>query len=275
MTGHPSKPPYEYCFTAYGVRVRLSSGRRALITRAADVVTRTLLGNLEIVPGDGGFDHTFTFGWNRTEGYTLDQNGSRITSIRWAKGVFKYFDSLVRVSIAEFSPDLVFLHAGVVAWRGKAIIIPGDSFTGKSTLVTELIKIGATYYSDEFAILDREGLVHPFARPINRRTDDGRFKPYTLAVDDITGRVGTEGIEVGGIVITEFKPGAKWKPKRLAPGEGILAVIPHTIPVRKNTDLSLSVLNKIASRALIIKTKRPEAALIAHKLLDFIDNPSL
>ncbi len=31
--------------------------------------------------------------------------------------------------------------------------------TGKTTLVKAMVEAGATYYSDEFAVLDKEGLV--------------------------------------------------------------------------------------------------------------------
>src|SRR5262249_57961124 len=50
--------------------------------------------------------------------------------------------------------------------RGLAIVVPGRSHTGKSTLVAELVRRGATYWSDEFAVLDDAGRVHPYRRPL-------------------------------------------------------------------------------------------------------------
>jgi len=50
------------------------------------------------------------------------------------------------IHVAEHAPDYIFVHAGVVAWRGRAIILPGVSFAGKSSLVAELVRAGATYY---------------------------------------------------------------------------------------------------------------------------------
>ena len=67
---------------------------------------------------------------------------------------------------AEATSAMTFLHAGVVGWQGRAIVVPGRSFSGKTTLVREMIRLGATYYSDEFAVVDNSGLVHPFARPL-------------------------------------------------------------------------------------------------------------
>src|SRR4029077_6709070 len=71
--------------------------------------------------------------------------------------------------VAERAPDHLFVHAGVVGWDGGAIVMPGASFAGKTTLVQAWLGAGATYYSDEFAVLDRTGRVHPFTRPLSIR----------------------------------------------------------------------------------------------------------
>src|SRR5277367_3536052 len=42
------------------------------------------------------------------------------------------------------------VHAGAVLWRGRALLLPGGTHAGKSSLVTELLRRGATYYSDEY-----------------------------------------------------------------------------------------------------------------------------
>src|SRR6476646_7063652 len=51
-----------------------------------------------------------------------------------------------RHTVAALSPQRVFVHAGVVGLRGGAIVIPGASFSGKTTLVAELVRRGASYY---------------------------------------------------------------------------------------------------------------------------------
>ena len=58
------------------------------------------------------------------------------------------------------------IHAGTVAYRGKAIVLPGPSGSGKSRLVQELLRLGAEYCSDEYAILDPQGRVHPYPRAL-------------------------------------------------------------------------------------------------------------
>ena len=63
-------------------------------------------------------------------------------------------EARIRVQVATSSETRVFVHAGVVGWHGRAIVIPGESRSGKSELVTALVQAGATYYSDEYAVLD-------------------------------------------------------------------------------------------------------------------------
>src|SRR2546422_9759690 len=72
---------------------------------------------------------------------------------------------------AEATSDMTFLHAGVVGWQGSAIVFPGRSLSGKTTLVREMLRLDATNYSDEFAVVYSSGLVHPFARPLGIRED--------------------------------------------------------------------------------------------------------
>ena len=83
--------------------------------------------------------------------------------------VFESLESNVQLYVAEKARRKVFVHAGVVSWRGRTIIIPGRSLSGKTTLVGEFVRAGATYYSDEYAVLDASGRVHPYPKPMSVR----------------------------------------------------------------------------------------------------------
>src|SRR5260221_3989077 len=93
----------------------------------------------------------------------------RFGRAREFSGVLDPFESHVQLTVAEYAPRRVFVHAGVVGWEDRAIVIPGLSHSGKTTLVDQLIRAGATYYSDEYAVLDGRGLVHPYARALGLR----------------------------------------------------------------------------------------------------------
>jgi hypothetical protein len=76
-------------------------------------------------------------------------------------------ESEIRQWVAKTAKKRTFVHAGVVNWHKRAIVIPGRSRSGKTTFVAELVKAGASYLSDEFAVLDSRGRVHPFAKPLS------------------------------------------------------------------------------------------------------------
>ena len=117
----------------------------------------------------------------------------------------------------------VFLHAGVVGWGGRALLLPGRSFAGKSTLVEALVRAGAIYYSDEYAVLDLQGRLHPFARPLALR-EAGEWKGRPVPVEMLGGRVGTGSLEVAAVVATHYRAGARTRWRRLSPGQGVLAL---------------------------------------------------
>ena len=56
-------------------------------------------------------------------------------------------ESNLQIYTAALAKNRVFVHAGAVGWRGRAIVIPGRSFSGKSSLVVELVRAGASEQS--------------------------------------------------------------------------------------------------------------------------------
>ncbi len=188
----------------------------------------------------------------------------------------KAFERDLHLFVGEMARGRIFVHAGVVGWEGKAIVMPGPSFTGKSTLVAALVRAGATYYSDEFAILDENGLVHPFARPLSLRCSD----PYVgepIAADELGGRTGMEPLPVGLIVTTGYRPGARWSPSRLSQGEAVLALLSNTLSARRQPGAVLPVLDRVAAGAVAFSSLRGEAEAVVRPLLfemvpQFIDD---
>jgi hypothetical protein len=123
-------------------------------------------------------------------------------------GAFTRHAELLTATLAR---DGLFVHAGVVGWQGQAILIPGRSFSGKTTLVKALVEAGATYYSDEFAILDQQGLVHPYALPLSLRDPSGHAAGK-LAVASFGGQAGTAPLPVGLVILTQYQVGGEVAP---------------------------------------------------------------
>lgn len=207
--------------------------------------------------------------------FELLKDGKNYHSSQTTELIFGHLDTQMRVTIAENAVGKVFLHAGAVGWKGKAIIIPGKSFFGKTTLVAALAKKGALYYSDEYAVLDEKGFVHPFPKMLSLRGIIDNFRQLDVSIEKLGGKSGNKEIPVGMILFTEYESESIWEPTDLSMGEGIMALIPHTIPIRKDPEFSLNVLNKIVNRAIISKTQRGEAEVFAEIILNFFETRAL
>ena len=261
---------YTTAFESYGTAVRLMANDRQVLARAKEQAHASLLGNLSAIRR-GPYQVTFEFLLANGE-LALVRNNEPWGGATGEMGIiYKTFDNLLRISVAEYAKGLVFLHAGVVGVHGKAIILPAQSFKGKSTLVTELVKAGAQYYSDDFAILDQNGLVHAYPRPISMRANDGSCSPYEIDHKEM-GRGPSGPIPVGMILLTEYRSRARWRPEVLSPGAGVLATVPFSLQVQRDPELCLKVLNKVALSAIIATTPRGEARNAAKKLLILFDN---
>lgn len=180
--------------------------------------------------------------------------------------VLEAFAAAIRICIAERAPRRVFVHAGVVGFGGEAILIPGASFSGKSTLVEALVRAGARYYSDEFAVLDRRGRVHPFRAPLALRDAAGRGARLVAAKElDAAGRWAP--LPVGVVALSRYLPGARWRPRALSPGRGALALLGHTVPARRDPQRALATLSLVAAKARMLQGSRGEADETARLLL--------
>lgn len=174
----------------------------------------------------------------------------------------------MRQCVAACTPERVFIHAGVVEWKGDLILLPGRGLAGKTTLTAELVKAGATYYSDEFAILDADGFVYPYPKPLSMRRRNSTDTSQTdYDVEHFGGTQGYAPMPVKLVVLTEYKPKARWQPEVLSPGQGIIEILKHTNSSLKNPEMAIKVLKKVALQAKIIKSKRGDAQKAAFAVL--------
>jgi hypothetical protein len=173
--------------------------------------------------------------------------------------------------VATGARGRVFVHAGVVGWRGRAIVLPGRSFAGKSTLVRALLAAGATYYSDEFAVLDKKGRVHPYPRRLSLRRDGA--DPARPTAADLGADTGTRPLAVGLIVFTEYRPGARWRPNRLSPARTLFELAANTQPEVSQSRLGRDVLERLAVSAPAVQGRRGDATATADEILRAADWP--
>jgi hypothetical protein len=175
--------------------------------------------------------------------------------------VLRAFEADLALYVAEHARGRVFLHAGVVGWRDRAIVIPGASMSGKSSLVAALLEAGATYYSDEYAVLDARGRVHAYPRAVGLR--DGRPAPATARA----GAAAPVPLPLGLVVVTRYRAGARWRPRRLSPARAGIAMLAHAVAARRRPAAALRVLGRALAGASALAGARGEAAEAAGVVL--------
>ena len=169
----------------------------------------------------------------------------------------------------SLDPALLVVHAGVVAVDGSAVLIPGTSMSGKSTIVDALVSRGATYLSDEFAMLDEAGNVWPYPRPIALRPvgTDRRPSPRDRRPSDVA----AGPIPVGLVVDTAYEAGARWQPVELTGARTLLPLLAQTASVREHPEQTLRIAAAHA-RTPLLKGCRGEADAVADALIDVLRN---
>lgn len=179
-------------------------------------------------------------------------------------------DARIRLFVGEHAPGYVFVHAGVVALGSRALLLPGPSLAGKSTLVAALVRAGGTYFSDEYAVLDHDGRVHPYPRRVSLRPSDHpegsvEIEPATI------GRVADGAPATAALaVLTRYRAGATWRPKQRAPSVALLRLLAHTLPARTRPQESIDTLRRAIAHAPTLESDRGDASTIAEVLLELL-----
>ncbi len=202
----------------------------------------------------------------RYELYHVD----RVIAAGPADEVLEGFEHMVRLRFATSSPTHFFLHAGAVAHRGLGIVIPGASFSGKTTLVAALVLAGAVYYTDENAVLDDRGLLHPYPKPLGVREVPGDRTQTSQTVDELGGVGGTMPVPVKLVVASEYRPGAVWEPSTLSPADTILTLMQHTVGGLDRPAESMQAMHRAAEGVSALKGERGDADAVAEDLMDRI-----
>jgi hypothetical protein len=258
---------------SYGVRIGIRSNDPSALERAREYLpAESESASLPVV--------------DRLYSILIGGTGSRTTSRRFhhvygddvrlgratdLDTLFSLFESDLRLFVAEYAKHRVFVHAGVVGWKGRAIVIPGRSYSGKSTLVAELVRAGATYYSDEYAVFDSRGQVHPFSKPLEIR-EEGSRKQSRVDVGELGGQAGVKPLPVGMVIMTRYKQGAHWRPRKITTGKGVLELLFNTVSARRDPEQALATLQRVAAQASVLKGVRGHASTVVPAILKRMSN---
>jgi hypothetical protein len=198
--------------------------------------------------------------------FEITEDGMFLGTETSLQGAKKVVESWAQLTVATLAQELVFVHAGVVSWRNKAIVIPGRSWSGKTTLVLALVEAGADYYSDEYAIFDSEARVHPYWRLPKLKTAPGRDVSSRLLESVLSGPPPSP-IPLGWVLLSHYEAGSSWQPRRLSCGEALLGLLDNTIPLRSRPEQSAKTLARAMTNAQGFEGPRGEATSFAQQAL--------
>lgn len=173
--------------------------------------------------------------------------------------------------VARLDP-LRAIHSGAVVWGGRALLLPGSTHSGKSSLVAELLRRGATYLSDEYALIDRNGFVHPYPRPLLLR--NGRPRQVPVLSSELKAQVGAAGAPVGWIFSLCYKTDSGWKVERVPQGEAVLILLRNTPHFLSESPEMLAAFHQAVAGASCYTGLRPDVTEAADHILQMLGGPA-
>jgi hypothetical protein len=209
--------------------------------------------------------------WSITEnddGWRVSDSDGELTRRQDREGAINLALSGLELWVAEHAREVIFLHAGCVEVDGRAIVLPGYTLSGKTSMTAALVRAGARYLSDEYAILNGEGLVLPYARPLSIRRDSGHTVTR-LAPEEIGMRAPDDAIRVGLFALLRYDP-AGWEVGRLSRAHSIVALLTQTVPARSRALEAASALELATDGALTVQGTRGDATEAATALLTMV-----
>ena len=154
----------------------------------------------------------------------------------------------------------IFVHAGVVSLGEGALLIPGTSRSGKSTLVDALVSEGALYFSDEFAVIDTGGIVRPYLRQLSLRAENSLSPGKKVSLQRFKGRIAVDPLPVTGILGCQYSAETGWDCHIATPGQGVLLLLENAVGAQLDPQRSMKILSQAAQGAKVVIGKRGEAS---------------
>lgn len=248
-------------FESHGVGFQISATATALLERieaALPVGTRRTNRFLDAV--------SYEFAKHSSQSlYSLTIDGVWLAGPASLDDVLAIFEPNLIMRIAERAPHHTFVHAGVVRFHGRGIMFPGYSFAGKTTLVAELVRAGALYYSDEYALIDRDGFVHPYPRSLQMRKPGEDIQTAT-PVDEIGGVAGNDPMTIDLVAFCTYKAGGHFRPRTVTPGRAALEMLQYTMSARFAPEAALGALQRVVTNATLLKGTRGDTS----QVIDFL-----
>lgn len=258
----PSEDPFVVAFEVYGTRLSVSVPRLELVPRVIDQFPADATPR-DPRPGDRQF--VLEIGEDGRCAVVLD--GTVLNPPQPLEGALAGLRRQLFFHSVDHARDRLVVSAGVVGHEGRAIVLPGPTMIGKTTLVAALVRAGAVYYAEDWGLLDREGLVHPLPTLLYIRNKQ------KVSVESLGGVRGDQPIPVALIASITFRLGAGWNPRPRSQADGMLMLLRSAYGMDEPR-FAMEAARRAAAEALVLEGERGDASEAASALLEIVSEPT-
>jgi hypothetical protein len=196
------------------------------------------------------------------------EEGPRIVDPDWAPR--EVYHEAIKL-LMRVRTDLVWIHAGVAAWQGRAFLFVGPSGQGKSTLVAALLERGWSYFSDEIGAIDAEtGCALPFPLLPRRRVHDGALLPPEdllairrlpkVDVEFSPEAIGRQPLPIARICFLRFEPKSTAVSEQpVTPAESVLDLLRNSLALEPDRKREIASLAQLVGRVPSARLSYPSA----------------
>ena len=252
------------CFSCLGVRIKIRMTNAGWLEPVLD----SLPPHCE--PHEG--DHVEVSYTLRGTNPRIEVDGRLLDSSRPVSDIFEHLQASIADEVVAHATDYVFVDAGVVSDRDGAIVLLGDRHSGRFALQAELLRQGATYYSDAYAIFDSQGRVYPWARQPCTSTSPG-LPGRTWPLSALAPCIGTHAVPLSQVVMSHVFPRGRWNPQCRSPGEGLAALLKAVVSRGPPGPEAFIALHAACQRLMVWEGERSSASRTANFLLSRTVNP--
>jgi hypothetical protein len=98
--------------------------------------------------------------------FIVSGSEGRMFSVRRIEEVLPHVEWALNWEVVRRMDSFLQLHAGVMERDGVGVVFPASPGSGKTTLCAGLLSRGWRFLSDEFALIDGEGMIHPYPKAL-------------------------------------------------------------------------------------------------------------
>jgi hypothetical protein len=201
--------------------------------------------------------------------FHLSVNDVAVASAERPKELAVSLINAIDEAVLRRMTKLYAIHAGAVLIGGRGLLLPGSTHAGKSSLVAELLRRGARYFSDEYALIDSEGRVHSYPRPLLLR--NGTPQQFPVLPEEFNSSAADSSAPVGWILVLRYQPGSSWRLEEMPKSMALLSLLQNTPHTLKETPQMVGFFERAVAGASCLNGERAEARDAVDQIMRLVD----